>query len=223
MSITTYSELKTAVANWLNRSDLTDRIPEFITMAETRINYGDKTKGYESPPVRSIWNEASTTLTATAGTSYIALPSDFLEAKEVHITVSGDQYPVEVYSAENQTTLKGEEGNNRPTSYSIYSDSGTSYIQFYSPPDSNYSIPLKYYKKFTGFTSGSDTNTLLTQAPGVYLHGTLTEAYLYTRNLEMASIEASRTSGLIEGINDAMRRRRFGKGKMAARPGHGSP
>jgi hypothetical protein len=37
MSITTYAELKTAVANWLARADLTDRIPEFILMAEDRI------------------------------------------------------------------------------------------------------------------------------------------------------------------------------------------
>jgi len=36
MAISTYSELKTAVANWLDRSDLTDVIPDFITLAETR-------------------------------------------------------------------------------------------------------------------------------------------------------------------------------------------
>ena len=38
MAISTYSELQTAVANWLNRDDLTDRIPEFITLAEARFN-----------------------------------------------------------------------------------------------------------------------------------------------------------------------------------------
>ena len=38
MSISTYAELQTAVANFLDRSDLTDRIPEFITLAEARFN-----------------------------------------------------------------------------------------------------------------------------------------------------------------------------------------
>ena len=37
MAITIYSELKTAVANFLSRSDLTSRIPEFITLGEDRI------------------------------------------------------------------------------------------------------------------------------------------------------------------------------------------
>lgn len=38
MTITTYSaELRAAVSNWLARSGLADRIPEFIALAEERI------------------------------------------------------------------------------------------------------------------------------------------------------------------------------------------
>ena len=36
MAITTYAELKTAISNWLDRTDLDDRIPEFIALAEAR-------------------------------------------------------------------------------------------------------------------------------------------------------------------------------------------
>ena len=38
MAISNYTELNTAVANWLDRDDLTDRIPEFIALAEARFN-----------------------------------------------------------------------------------------------------------------------------------------------------------------------------------------
>ena len=38
MAIGTYSELQTAVANWLTRADLTSRIPEAIAMAEAEFN-----------------------------------------------------------------------------------------------------------------------------------------------------------------------------------------
>lgn len=64
MAITTYVELKTAVANWLQRSDLTARIPEFIELAEDRIGL--------DPRVRVRDMERSVNLVLKATTSVIA-------------------------------------------------------------------------------------------------------------------------------------------------------
>ena len=33
MAISTYAELKTSIASWLDRSDLTDVIPDFISFS----------------------------------------------------------------------------------------------------------------------------------------------------------------------------------------------
>ena len=38
MAITTYAQLQTAAASWLDRTDLTATIPEFIELAEARFN-----------------------------------------------------------------------------------------------------------------------------------------------------------------------------------------
>ena len=38
MSISNYSELKSAIADWLLRTDLTSVIPSFISMAEAQIS-----------------------------------------------------------------------------------------------------------------------------------------------------------------------------------------
>ena len=38
MAITTYSELKSSVADWLNRDDLTSVIPDFIALSEAQYN-----------------------------------------------------------------------------------------------------------------------------------------------------------------------------------------
>ena len=38
MAINSYSTLQTAVSNWLDRDDLSDRIPEFISLAEATFN-----------------------------------------------------------------------------------------------------------------------------------------------------------------------------------------
>ncbi len=37
MALTTYNELKTSVGDWLNRTDLTTVIPDFIALAEAQI------------------------------------------------------------------------------------------------------------------------------------------------------------------------------------------
>ena len=43
MAISTKAELKTAAANWLNRSDLSDRLDEFIELAEASLNMNLRT------------------------------------------------------------------------------------------------------------------------------------------------------------------------------------
>ena len=47
MAIGTFGELKTAIANFLARSDLTDRIPEFISLAEARMGRELSTRSQE--------------------------------------------------------------------------------------------------------------------------------------------------------------------------------
>ena len=69
MAITTYAELQAAAANWLVRGDLTARIPEFITLAEARLNR----------VLRARLAEVEASLTTTPGARTLALPSGFSE------------------------------------------------------------------------------------------------------------------------------------------------
>ena len=82
MSISTYSELKTSIANWLNRDDLTSVIPDFIALNEADMD-------------RRIrhWRMEQRA-TATIDTRYTALPSDFMEAVRFHLDV--DERPIEL-------------------------------------------------------------------------------------------------------------------------------
>ena len=72
MSITNYSGLKASIANWLNRTDLTSEIPDFIELAENRIFHD----------VRVPTNEKTVLLTLSSD-GYATIPSDFLEVKDV--------------------------------------------------------------------------------------------------------------------------------------------
>ncbi len=67
MALTTYTELKASVADWLNRTDLTSVVPDFIALAEAQI---ERTLRTRQMIVRA---------TASIDTEYSAVPADSLE------------------------------------------------------------------------------------------------------------------------------------------------
>jgi hypothetical protein len=58
MAITSYSELKTATERWLGRDELTNRIPEWIAMAEDRIAQDLRVQAMETHQVIK-WNDVT--------------------------------------------------------------------------------------------------------------------------------------------------------------------
>ena len=75
MAIGTYAELQTAVANWLDRDDLTARIPEFIALAEAKMNSNLRI---------SLMENVSTALIMSGGVRDYSLHSGFTGRKEFH-------------------------------------------------------------------------------------------------------------------------------------------
>ena len=69
---TNYATLKTTIANYLARTDLTDQIPEFIRLAEDRLR-----RDLRIRPMLKV-----ATASTTAGDATVSLPSDFLAMKD---------------------------------------------------------------------------------------------------------------------------------------------
>lgn len=65
MALTTYTELKTSIADWLNRTDLTSTIPDFISLAEAQIERQLRTR------------QMLTRTTLTIDAEFESTPTDF--------------------------------------------------------------------------------------------------------------------------------------------------
>ena len=74
MAISTYSELQSSMADFLNRSDLTSVIPTFIALGEARMNRDIRHWQME--------NRASTTIDG----QYLTKPGDWVETIRLHLT-----------------------------------------------------------------------------------------------------------------------------------------
>jgi hypothetical protein len=161
MAIGTYGQLKTAVANWLKRTDLTDIIPDFITLAESNIRRDVRCRAMEQ------------TATGTLSGSTLALPTRFLEARNVAI----DSYP-QVYVTPQEFTQQTDwqSGN--------FTIKGESF--YFQATSGDYSID--YWQAFEAFSADGDTNWLLTNAPEVYLWAAIAEAKTYIEGDPSAAI-----------------------------------
>jgi hypothetical protein len=161
MAIGTYGQLKTAIANWLKRSDLTDIIPDFITLAESNIRRDVRCRAMEQ------------IATGTLTTATLALPTRFLEARNVAL----DGYPqVYITPQEYAQQTDWDAGN-----YTVKGE-----LFYFQRSTGDYSID--YWQSFEALSADGDTNWLLTNAPEVYLWASLAEAKTYIEGDPTAAI-----------------------------------
>jgi hypothetical protein len=167
MSIATYSELNTAVANWLDRDDLTDRIPEFIALCEARFN--------RLLRIRAM--EYKQTATTVSGQRNLALPTGFIQMRNLQMN-ENPIVPMQYVTPEIYDRLYGSTLTGTPQMYTIIADE----IQLGPIPGSALTIEMLFYKKFDALTAAATTNWMIINAPDVYLYGCLLEAEPFIMN-----------------------------------------
>jgi hypothetical protein len=188
MAITTYAQLKTATANWLDRTDLTDRIPEFIELAEANFN-----RVIRQPDMITKNDSYS-----IAG-QYTTLPTDTLEI--IRIVVDADpvitlEYLTPEELSERRATLSG---TGKPYFFTIIGGSSNQ-LEVLRSPDQTYTSSIVYYTRIAALVNDSDTNWLLTDHPDIYLFGTLVEAEPYLKNDERVALWSTRLNTALSAL-----------------------
>lgn len=192
MAITTYSELVAAVANWLTRDDLVERIPEFITLAEAKLNRGVRFFGMEK--------RSSISVDMSSGEpQYISVPSDFHSVIRMYLpdeTGSPLIEYVEETRASEYASLYTATG--RPVHFTAFGDE----LQLIPPPDEAYRIEMVYRSLIPALSDSNQTNWLLTIAPDAYLYGALLEAAPYMKDDERIQVWVAGLTAAIDGLNN---------------------
>jgi len=169
MAINTYGTLQTAVANWLDRDDLTSRIPEFISLTEAIFN-------------RILRIRAMETIVSDntpSGSKEDALPTGYLQMREIHLETS-PIVPLSYITPEIMYRIRAGSVNGRPNSYTIMGEN----ILFGPTPDSVYAYSMTYYKALDALSDAAPTNWAILNAPDMYLYGTLLQAEPFLMNDE---------------------------------------
>ena len=169
MAISNYSELTTAVANWLDRDDLTLRIPEFIALAEARFNRALR--------LRSM--EAKYSANTVAGQRNLALPTGYIQMRNFQVNTS-PLTTLSYVTPEIYDRIWGGSTSGTPKFYTILANE----ISLGPIPATVQEVEMLFYKNFEHLSSVVATNWLIINAPDVYLYGAMMQAEPFIMNDE---------------------------------------
>jgi len=178
MAIATYTELKASIANWLNRSDLTDEIADdFIKLTEADYNAKLRIRQMEQID------------TVTINSETVSVPTGFISVRSFYILLNSVKYPLEYITPHNLFEIRGGSRTGRPRSYTIEADNETEQFRFGPSPDTSYTGYLSYYKDIAALSSSNTSNPILAKHPGIYLYGSLYHSSNFLGGMDQQQVQ----------------------------------
>lgn len=187
-----YAGLQTAVANFLNKSDLYATIPTFIALAEARMNRRLRVR----PMV--VNSTASVTL------EFETVPADFAGPISMRLS-TGEVLDCIAPDAMAARKSGGDKSAAKPICYSVVGAS----FEFSPTPNAAYTVNLVYYATLPALTALATSNWLLAAYPDAYLYGALAEAAPYAGD-SRSGMWSQRFEAALAEIDNADRQEGYG-------------
>lgn len=176
MALENWAGLKATIADFLNREDLTVIIPTFIELAEAQINRDVRHWRMENRAYTTISNQ------------YLTRPSDWVETINLRL-LGNNTSTLELLSSQamDERRANSDDIGGTPQFYRHIEDQ---FEVWPNPSGTGVEIELVYYQKITPLgqpvveqdTRTAATNWLLTDAPDIYLYGSLLHSAPYLEN-----------------------------------------
>lgn len=188
MTLSTYAELKSAVADWLERSDLAARIPDFIRLAEAQINRALRE--------REMTRRATAVITDPSS----AAPPDLLEVRTLTLSLGADTWRLTPMPPE---ALCDEPANQtgRPRFWSLVGDE----FRYHPAPGHAYTATLTYFVRLPPLSDAAPSNWLLNEHPDIYLFAALKEAAPFLRDAQLTATFETKYRTALEEVRQARR------------------
>jgi hypothetical protein len=199
-TITNYATLQSAIADYLNRADLTAQIQTFIQFAEADLN------------TRLRSREMIVNATATSDGQFVALPPDWLEA--INMMIVGGQSPLRYITPDEADTIIKAQTFTSTRFYSMT----TGIIELVPPAVDDITIDMVYYGKIPALSTANTTNWLLTKAPDVYLYGALTHAAPFLMDDQRMGVFSQIYLARVQSLQDESQKALHSGSPLISRP-----
>lgn len=187
--ISDYNELVATILRASYRSDLSGDIDTFIQLCESDMQ----------TRLRLVDLEDTATLTVTAGSA--SLPTDYAGMRNVYWDVNTDR-PLQYLTPDKFDSLVLTA--NMPKFYTI---KGV-LIKFSTTADG--SAVVNYQARFTGLSSVNLTNAIIVNYPDAYVHGTMAQLFIFTRDMPNAQVRQMAYEAAIDRIIKDNNKRKYG-------------
>ena len=199
-TITNYATLQSAIADYLNRADLTAQIQTFIQFCEADLN------------TRLRSREMIVNATATSDGQFVALPPDWLEA--INMMIVGGQSPLRYITPDEADTIIKAQTYTSTRFYSMT----TGVIELVPPAVDDITIDMVYYGKIPALSDANATNWLLTKAPDVYLYGALTHAAPFLMDDQRMAVFSQIYLARVQSLQDESQKSLHSGSPLISRP-----
>lgn len=180
-----YAWLLDAIARWNgNRADLAPMIPDFVMLAEKRLN----------ADLEARLQESVVTLSATAGVNSVPIPSDVAEIRSLSIPEYGslDYLTPDQFNRQFAHSYSGA-----PRFFATIGQA----IYLGPTPDADMGISCAYRAFVPPLVDSAGTNWLIERFPNVYLAAAMCEALSYTKNFADMPAWEKKYADAIESVN----------------------
>ena len=183
-----YDGLKSAIADFLNRDDLSSTIATFVRLAEAQM----------ARDIRHWRMEKRKAATFDEG--FGLLPDDWVQT--IRLEMGGR--PMELASREEIARWKRSHATARPRYFAHVAGK----LEVWPAPDGEYEGELLYVARIPPLSDSEPTNWLLTEAPDAYLYGSLLQSAPYLVEDERTQVWGSLYAAAVQNLNQASERAR---------------